>query len=84
MQKRELLALYILPYYMNHGAGRLIMVRLDDIGLRHLSLQSTINAVGFYQKSGYQKIKAEMRQINDEVSIACVRMNRDPDIFAQT
>jgi ubiquinone/menaquinone biosynthesis C-methylase UbiE/GNAT superfamily N-acetyltransferase len=81
---RELRALYVLPQYAGQGAGRLIMFRLEDMarekGLRRLSLQSTVNAVEFYQKLGYQKIKAEMHQINDEVSIACVRMEKNLDI----
>ena len=84
----ELRALYILPQYIGHGAGSRIMARLEDMAkekqISRLSLQSTINAVGFYQKFGYQNIKTEMHQINDEVSIACVRMEKDLDRIAQT
>jgi len=81
---RELRALYVLPQYAGQGAGRLIMARLEEMAqgknIRRLSLQSTVNAVEFYQKLGYQKIKTEMHQINDEVSIACVHMEKNLDI----
>ncbi len=81
VKDRELRALYVLPEYKGRGAGRLIMARLEDMArkksISRLSLQSTINAVGFYQKSGYQTINPEKHLINDEISVACVRMEKD-------
>ncbi len=80
LRDRELRALYVLPQFTNKGAGKLIMARLENIALKtnvkKLTLQSTINAVGFYQKLGYQIIKAERHSINEEVSIDCVLMER--------
>lgn len=35
-----------------------------------------MNAVGFYKKLGYREIMTEMHKINNEVSIACVRMEK--------
>jgi putative acetyltransferase len=81
---RELRALYVLPQYAGQGAGRLIMFQLESLarekGIGRMTLQSTGNAVGFYKKLGYQEIKTERHQINVEVSIACVRMEKDLDI----
>jgi putative acetyltransferase len=78
---QELRAVYVLPRYVNRGAGGLIMARLEDMArenkIKRLSLQSTVNAVGFYDRLGYQEIKTETHQINEEVSIACVRMEKD-------
>ncbi len=78
---RELRALYVLPEYKGRGVGRLIMARLEDMAreksISRLSLQSTINAVDFYEKYGYQAIKTEKHLINDEISVACVRMEKD-------
>lgn len=80
LRDRELRALYVLPQFTCKGVGKLIMARLEDMALKKnikkLTLQSTINAVGFYQKLGYQIIKTDRHPINEEVFISCVLMER--------
>ncbi len=78
---REVRAVYVLPANINRGAGRLILDKLEELarekGIENLSLQSTLNAVGFYKKQGYREIGTEKHCIDDSVSLACVRLEKN-------
>lgn len=89
VHERELRALYVLPEHAGRGIGRHILSRLEimarEEGIDRLSLQSTINAVGFYEKSGYRAIREERHLISDKISVTCVRMEKElhPAPFAE-
>jgi len=81
VKEQELRALYVLPHYTNKGAGRLIMERLEETArekrLKKLALQSTLNAVSFYRSLGYREIKTERHAVSEDVSVTCVRMEKE-------
>ena len=80
LKEKEVRALYVLPRYTSKGAGKLIMARLEELSreqnIDRLTLQSTINAVGFYRSLGYREIKTERHPVSEDISVTCVRMEK--------
>lgn len=81
VKDRELRALYVLPRRASQGVGKRIMARLEELSreknINKLVLQSTINAVGFYRSLGYREIQTERHTVSENISVACVRMEKD-------
>ncbi|MBN1271957.1 MAG: GNAT family N-acetyltransferase [Candidatus Aminicenantes bacterium] len=77
---KELKALYLLPGYIKQGVGKMLLFQLEEIAkeknITKLVLKSTINAVGFYQRFGYKKIKEDKFFINENISLDCIYMEK--------
>jgi N-acetylglutamate synthase-like GNAT family acetyltransferase len=59
IEETHLKTIYVLPAYQGKGIGRLILKNLEQIakdnGVKHLELNSTVNALNFYKRMGYQE-----------------------------
>ena len=56
----EVRAVYVHPDHARHGVGSALLAELEGYargrGLDRLSLQSSLNAVGFYERAGYERV----------------------------
>ena len=56
----EVHAVYVHPDHARRGVGSALLAELEGYArgrdLDHLSLQSSLNAVGFYERAGYERI----------------------------
>lgn len=59
-------SVFVHPDYQGHGVGSKLMYTLESLaksrGMQEVVLHASINAVEFYQKQGYRK----MRQVHDQ------------------
>ena len=53
-------AVYVHPDHARHGVGSTLLAELEGYargrGLRKLNLLSSLNAVGFYERAGYERV----------------------------
>lgn len=56
----EVHAVYVHPDHARHGVGSALLAELEGYtrgyGLLALALQSSLNAVGFYEQAGYERV----------------------------
>ncbi|WP_049900678.1 GNAT family N-acetyltransferase [Halococcus agarilyticus] len=56
----EVHAVYVHPEHAGHGVGSALLAELEGYargqGYSALSLQSSLNAVGFYERAGYERV----------------------------
>lgn len=76
----EVEAVYVLPDYTGKGIGSRLLDTLEEVarecGLKRLHLDSSLNAVGFYEHKGYV-IKGETHHVMlTDVSLPCMRMEK--------
>ena len=74
-------ALFVKPEYMSQGVGSDLLELLEDEardeGLDGLSVFASINAVGFYENSGYRKYSEERIETPDGRSVPSVLMTKE-------
>jgi GNAT superfamily N-acetyltransferase len=86
----ELAAVYVSPTHARRGVGRLLLAALEAearaAGIPVLRLASSLNAIGFYQRNGYQ-LRGEHRFRHPEgFDLPCVWMDKElasPDLLAR-
>ncbi len=63
---------YVAPTHQQHGIGKEILARLEEIGrhsgLRALRLHAAPTAVPFYQRAGYHPIESDVQHDHDGVA----------------
>lgn len=78
LKDKEVKGIYLIPEFINKGIGKTILSKLESIAQEHkldgLALNSTLNAVHFYEKCGYAKVRDELFQLADNCKIPCVHM----------
>lgn len=66
--KDEISTMFVLPNYGRQGIGRKILEMLEEkakvLGIKKLSLGSTISAHEFYAKCGYKTIKRAIHKLD--------------------
>jgi len=76
-EKSEIVAVYVTPARAGAGIGRALLTHLEEVasnlGCRTLSLWSSLNAVRFYQRYGYQVTERSVDKLSDD-EIPAVRM----------
>jgi len=76
----EIRAVYVRPDDAACGIGRQILRELEAYairsGLRKLSLNATLNAVGFYQREGYGNAQAATHRSGSGNELPCVSMTK--------
>ena len=71
----EIKALYVAPVEVKQGIGRLLLTTLErSVEYKKLIVFSSKNAVGFYEKYGFVRIKDTQRCFGECSSLACVQM----------
>lgn len=77
---QEVGAVYIHPKATGKGVGRKVLSELEQKaaqnGVDHLSLRSTINAVGFYKKCGYTGSEIGFHEFPNGIRLKCIRMHK--------
>ncbi len=80
-QRCEVQALYVHPMHGGQGIGTVLLHALEDraqsLGIGELHLASSLNAVGFYTKAGYQP---ESNLLPESESVRMVRVLAAKDI----
>jgi len=78
LEDREIKGMYLIPEVIKKGVGQMILTRLELIAKEHnldkLVLNSTLNAVVFYEKCGYHKIRDEIFELSESCKLPCVYM----------
>ncbi len=76
----EVEAVYVLPDQAGRGIGGLLLRTLEDVarecGVKRLHLDSSLNAVGFYEHEGYVVRGETWRAMQSDVSLPCIRMEK--------
>ncbi|WP_339105611.1 GNAT family N-acetyltransferase [Haloterrigena salinisoli] len=74
----EIAAVYVHPDHARRGVGRAILEALEsaarETGLETLVLTASRNAVGFYERQGYEGVETVALEMRDDVALACLRM----------
>jgi GNAT superfamily N-acetyltransferase len=72
--------LFASPSHMAHGIGTKLLHEIESIarasGLTSVSLDSTLNAVRFYEHRGYRREAEVVHTEPDGTQIECVRMSK--------
>jgi GNAT superfamily N-acetyltransferase len=80
LQTGELHAIYLAPTASGRGLGRQLMnwaeTMARDHGWKELVLQSTLNAVSFYEKCGFQIEGTTNQPLPSGMPRACVKMRK--------
>ena len=78
---RELEALYVHPDHAGRGIGRALLLHLEGltrkVGVASLRLTATLNAVPFYERSGWVVASRGMHTHPSGLALACAFMTRD-------
>ena len=78
---RELEALYVHPDHAGRGIGRALLSHLEGLarkaGVASLRLTATLNAVPFYERSGWVVASRGMHTHPSGLALACAFMTRD-------
>jgi len=74
----EVEAIYVRPSAVRLGVGSSLLCELEAIArsacLQELFLDASLNAVDFYERSGFLIVEQRMHQFESGADIACVRM----------
>lgn len=77
----ELRACYVAPEHSGKGVGRTLVEALEHIarsnGCWSLSLDSSLNAAGFYEKLGYAILARGEHMLGPGQALACIRMRKE-------
>lgn len=76
--KSEIRAVYVDPSVARTGVGRQLIEALETLalgaGLERLELRSSLNAVAFYERSGFQAIREVMHALRTGREAPCLLM----------
>ena len=76
-------SLYVVPTHRRRGLGRRLaqttFAAANDAGLRRLELDSSLNAVAFYEALGFARIADVEHEFRSGICMSCVRMGRNLD-----
>ena len=69
-------AVHVLPGYGKRGVGKMLVMALEEIakhqGANKVILDSSLNAIGFYEKCGYVRKESSTFKCNDGVELSVV------------
>ena len=76
----EIVGVYVHPEYDRRGVGTAVLERLEtaaaDRGHGRVELTASKNAVGFYERRGYERLEEVRHTTTDGVELDCVRMGK--------
>ncbi len=77
----EVEAVYVMPEAVGRGIGKEILRKLEekaqDLGLKSLHLDSSLNAVSFYRSAGFEPQEEAKHRLSSGVEIGCVLMKKE-------
>lgn len=79
----EIVGVYVHPDHARAGVGSAVLDRLETVareaGHDEGHLLASRNAVGFYERRGYERVAVETHETTGGVELECVRMRTDLD-----
>ncbi|MEZ3114583.1 GNAT family N-acetyltransferase [Halobaculum sp. MBLA0147] len=76
----ELRAVYVHPAVADRGVGSRLLCRLERTARRRdapgVALHASLNAVGFYRRHGYERVRETTREFGTGVAVDVVEMRR--------
>lgn len=76
----EVVAVYVHPHHARQGVGTLLLRAIErvavDLGIRELSLSSSLTAVSFYERFDFVAGPITIHRLGDGTEIPCVPMRR--------
>lgn len=80
VSEREVTAVYVHPDHAGHGVGSALLAHLEgrarEAGLAELTLESSLNAVGFYERAGYERVRDDRHEMATGVELPVVVMRK--------
>ena len=80
-QMRAIEALFVEPRFARRGVGSAILASLESAarhaGVRRLMLSSSLNAVNFYEATGYRAVQETIWRHPAGFSLSCVEMVKE-------
>jgi putative acetyltransferase len=81
LETKQVQAVYVSPDHARKGVGTAVLQALEQAavqaGIDTLRLTASLNAVGFYQKAGYQEVERTAHTLADGATrIPCVVMQK--------
>ena len=77
----EVEAVYVVSEVARRGIGQRILCKLEerarDLGWKSLHLDSSLNAIPFYQRLGYEPQQETKHRLSSGVEIGCVVMKKE-------
>lgn len=77
----EIEALYMSPVHTGKGIGGRLLQKMEKSAfqreIKTVQLFSTLNAVGFYKKAGYQRIQRASYHLVDDIHLSCILMKKN-------
>lgn len=74
----EVYALYIAPWEVQKGLGRSLMglaeSTIQNRGHMKISLKSTLNAISFYEKMGFERTGESLHELRNDETLPCMQM----------
>jgi ribosomal protein S18 acetylase RimI-like enzyme len=73
-------AVYVRTKYIRQGIGSALLIALEkeafSRGIREVHLDSSVNAIGFYESHGYRCVKQTTHRFANGTEIACGLMRK--------
>ncbi len=80
IDSQQISAVYIHPKAAGAKTGKRLLMELEkrasENGLDHLTLCSTVNALGFYKKCGYAGSQTSFHDLPGGTRLECIRMHK--------
>ena len=80
LRDKEVKGMYLIPEFTKKGIGKFILSKLELIarehGITELFLDSTLNAVNFYENCAYVKLRDEVFSLTPTCNLNCVHMSK--------
>ena len=80
-QKNRLVAVYVSPDYSRQGVGTTILRELERLareeGLSYLQMESSLTAVPFYTRHGFQTLGPDVHVLRSGDRMNCIRMTKE-------
>ncbi len=80
LQAAVIRSVYVLPSFARKGVGRRLTQTLieaaRDAGLERLEIDSSLNAVPFYEALGFRRLEEVDHELRGGVALRCVRMEK--------
>lgn len=76
----EVVAVYVNPDHAREGVGAALLAHLEGYargtGLSTLTLSASLNAVDFYARAGYERVRRDIHETTGGVELPCVLMRK--------
>jgi putative acetyltransferase len=73
-------AVYVHPGHAREGVGAALLAHLEGYargaGLSELTLSASLNAVDFYTRAGYERVRRDTHETTGGVELECLRMRK--------